>query len=195
MSPADDIVRAVEPVARCLTALGVAHYIGGSVASSALGISRTTLDVDLVADLLEEHVAPFVAALRDEYYVSEEAVRDAVDRRSCVNLVHLATMLKVDVFVAKRGPFDRSSLARATPMVIEPGTRPLPVCSPEDVVLSKLAWFRAGGEVSERQWRDVLGVLRVRAGSLDADYLAKWSVVLGVADLMRRAQDEAGARS
>jgi hypothetical protein len=191
VNASDDIVRAVEPVLRCLARLGVAAYIGGSVASSASGVARSTLDVDVVADLLPEHVAPFAAALREDYYVEEEAVREAVRRRSCVNVVHFATMLKVDLFVAKRDPFDRSALARARPAALGPEAPAFPLASAEDVALHKLLWFRMGGEVSERQWGDVLGVLRVQAGALDAAYLDRWAAVLGVTDLLRRARDEA----
>jgi hypothetical protein len=194
VNSSDDIVRAVEPVLRCLERLGVAAYIGGSVASSASGVARSTLDVDVVADLLEVHVAPFSAALRHDYYVEEEAVREAVRRRSCVNVVHFATMLKVDIFVAKRDPFDRSALARARPAPLGPEAPAFPLASAEDVALHKLLWFRMGGEVSGRQWGDVLGVLRVRGGALDTAYLDRWAAVLGVTDLLRRARDEAGWR-
>jgi hypothetical protein len=154
-------------------------------------VARSTLDVDVVADLAEEHVAPFVAALRDDYYVEEGAVREAVRRRSCANVIHLATMLKVDVFVAKREPFDRSALARARPAPLIAGGPELPLASPEDVVLHKLRWFRMGGEVAGRQWSDVLGVLRVQGGALDAGYLDRWAVALGVVDLLARARGEA----
>ena len=56
----------------------------------------------------------------------------------------------------------------------------------EDVVLAKLEWFRLGGEVSERQWRDILGVLKTQRDSLDIAYLQHWAKALAVADLLER---------
>ena len=110
------------PVVTAFERLGVAYLIGGSVASSALGVPRATLDVDLVADLRAEHVSPLVADLRDSYYVSEELIRDAIRRRSSFNVVHLPTMLKVDVFVLRERAFDQLSFARRRPDTIDEGT-------------------------------------------------------------------------
>jgi hypothetical protein len=66
------------------------------------------------------------------------------------------------------------------------------VASAEDTVLTKLEWYRMGSEVSERQWRDVLGVLKVQAERLDLAYLRRWAAALGVADLLEQALSQAG---
>lgn len=194
MSAPSDLVRALTPVADALESLGVAYYVGGSMASSARGIARASLDVDLVADLGDAHRAPLLARLRPAYYVSEEAIEEAVRERSSFNVIHLETMLKVDIFVAKGRPFDRDALARARlERLEEEATRTFPVASEEDVVLSKLAWYRLGGERSERQWTDVLGVIRMAGPSLDTTYLDRHAESLGVGDLLKRARFEAGA--
>ncbi len=181
-------------VVRVLEGLEVEYLVGGSVASSVFGVPRATLDVDLVADLREGHVAGFVGAIQDGFYVDPDAVRDAVCRRASFNVIHLATMLKVDVFVLKPDPLSRSAMARRRRLDL-PGTPPaaIEVASPEDIVLQKLHWYRLGEGVSERQWRDVLGVLRVQAGRLDEEYLRRWAPGLGVADLLARALVEAAA--
>jgi hypothetical protein len=186
---AADILAAMQPIADTFERLGVRYYVGGSVASSARGVPRASLDVDMAAELHPEHVAPFVAALQGPYYLAEERVRDAVAARRSFNAIHLATMMKVDVFVSRERPFDRSAFDRLTPEVLDPlgAARGYPIPRAEDVVLLKLEWFRAGGESSERQWADVLGVIRVAGAALDRRYLARWAPELGVSDLLDRA--------
>ena len=188
-----DVVRAVEPVIAALVRMGVPYYVGGSVASSAYGMARTTLDVDLVADLLPEHVGALARRLEDNYYLDEATMADAVRRRSSFNLIHLDTLIKVDVFSVKRDEYGRVSLGRRREDCLDEsyGARRLFLSSPEDVILNKLDWFRQGGGVSERQWNDTIGVLKVQAGRLDLDYLRHWAAALGLADLLERALDEA----
>jgi hypothetical protein len=188
---ASDLTVALTPVLDVLAALGVRHYVGGSVASSVHGVPRASIDADVVADLLPEHVAPLVERLQGAYYVDEGRVRDAVEARRSFNAIHLATMFKVDVFAAKRRPYDLEALRRARPEALEdaPGAHVAPVATAEDTILAKLEWFRAGGEVSERQWSDVMGVLR--ASTVDGEYLSRWAVALGVADLLARAREAA----
>jgi hypothetical protein len=186
------LLAALGPVLDALEALGVRHYVGGSLASSAHGVPRASIDADLLADLQPGDVTRFVTALEDRYYVSQDRVRDAVDRRASFNLIHLTTMLKIDIFVAKDRDFDRRALdrARAEPLEAE-GGRTVPLASAEDIVLAKLEWYRKGGEVSERQWSDVLGVLRTGGEQLDLRYLRELATDLAVSDLVERALAEA----
>lgn len=188
-----ELLAALGPVLRVLADLGVRHFVGGSIASSAHGVARASVDGDVVAELESPHVARFVAELRDAYYVPEERIRDAVARRASFNLIHLESMLKVDVFVSRDRPFDRRAFERSRPASIGgPDGPTLPVSSPEDVVLAKLEWYRKGGEVSERQWTDVIGVLQVMGSSLELRYLRHGAVELGVGDLLQRALEQAG---
>jgi len=187
-----DLLAALVPVLEALGNLGVRHFVGGSIASSAHGVARASVDADVVAELGPAHVAPLIAALRETYYVPEERIRDAVARRASFNVIHLDTMLKVDVFVSRDRPFDRRAFERSLPASIEgTGGATLPVSSAEDVVLAKLEWYRRGGEVSDRQWTDVQGVLRATAGALDLPYLRRGAAELGVGDLLHRALEEA----
>lgn len=187
-----DLLAALTPFLRTLRHLGVRHLIGGSIASSAHGVARSSVDADVVAELGPAHVGPFVAALRDTYYLSEQRVRDAVARKASFNLIHLETMLKVDVFVSRDRPFDRRALERAGPTAVETSDGiPLPVASAEDIVLAKLEWYRRGGETSERQWSDVIGVLRASAHTVDVPYLRRGAIELQVADLLDRALEQA----
>ena len=152
---------------------------------------RSTLDVDIVADMRLEHIQPLVAALSPEFYADDEMMMDAIERHSSFNLIHYETSFKVDVFIPKPRPFDQMQLERrALAAITTDPERSLYVTSPEDVILSKLEWYRMGGEVSDRQWRDILGVLKTKAGGIDLDYLRQWAKELKVSDLLERALTE-----
>ena len=189
-----DILAATTPVVEALEAAGASYRIGGSVASSVHGIARATLDVDLVTDLGTGQVDAFMQGLGDAYYVDREMILDAVRRRSCFNVIHLATMLKVDLFVVKDDPFHRESFRRAKLDTLEDvdGARTFCISTPEDIILHKLAWYRMGECVSERQWRDAVGVIKVQGDALDLGYLRRWASDLHLVDLLDRALSEGG---
>lgn len=180
-------------VTQTLEQLGIPYAVGGSLASSLHGVMRSTLDVDIVADMRLEHIPPLVSALSQEFYADDEMMRDAIEHHSSFNLIHYETAFKVDIFIRKARAFDQMQLDRRKTSIIS--TEPeqsVYVTSPEDTILAKLEWYRMGGEVSDRQWRDILGVMKTRAGELDLDYLKKWAKDLNVADLLERALNEAG---
>lgn len=180
-------------VTQTLEQMGIPYAIGGSLASSLHGVMRSTLDVDIVADMRLEHIPPLVAALSKEFYADDEMMRSAIEHHSSFNLIHYETAFKVDIFIRKTRAFDAMQLERRRTSVI--ATNPdqsVYVTSPEDTILAKLEWYRMGGEVSDRQWRDILGVLKTRAGDLDIEYLKKWANELRVTDLLQRALKEAG---
>jgi hypothetical protein len=191
VSDVDDLVAALEPVATALGRLGVGFYVGGSVASTYHGAIRSTMDVDLVCELRPEQVAAFVAAFGPECYVSEPAVRDAVERRSCFNVIHLPTAFKVDVFVSRGRPFDVAAMSRAAPQPLG-GDRPLavPIATAEDSIIAKLEWYRLGDEASERHWDDVSRLVALLGDSLDVEHMRRMAGSLGVGDLLERLLTE-----
>ncbi|MBX7235657.1 MAG: hypothetical protein K1X65_14820 [Caldilineales bacterium] len=178
-------------VVEALESLGVSYVIGGSLASTLHGMARATLDSDLVADLQLQHVKSLVALLHDRFYIDESAAREAIQLHRSFNIIHLPTMFKVDIFIPKQRAFDQAQLSHRVMHRVstEPG-RSIYVSSPEDTILAKLEWYRLGGEVSERQWRDVVGIVSVQGDRLDWDYLRRAASQLGVADLLEKLAAE-----
>ena len=191
--PVADALEATLVVAEILERLGVPYLVGGSLASSVHGIPRATQDADVVADLRIEHVDSLVAALGDGWYADGDMIRDAVRRRACFNIVHLATMFKVDVFVLTGSREQQREMQRRVRMTLgeDPG-REVFVASPEDVVLMKLDWYRLGEGASDRQMRDVIGVIQVQGGALDMEYLRESAREMDLVDLLEKAVEEAG---
>jgi hypothetical protein len=180
-------------VARVLEELGVPYFVGGSLASSYHGIPRATQDADLIAALRPEHVAPLVARLREEFYVDDGRARQAIERQSSFNVIFLPTMFKVDLFVLRDEPHAREEMARRQPLPVEEST--VPFASAEDTLLHKIGWYRLGGGISERQWYDALGILKVQGDRLDHDYLRRWAEELDLSELLAKAVDDAAVGS
>jgi len=177
-------------VVDALNKIGVRYLLGGSLASSLHGIPRATNDVDMVAELADEHVEPLVETLSGDFYIDADMIREAIRRRGSFNIIHLSTMMKVDVFILRGDPHSTTELERR--QLKQVGGRELAVAAAEDIVLEKLRWFRLGQGVSDRQWNDVLGVLKIQGEDLDTAYLRTWADDMGVGDLLDRAFDEAG---
>ena len=184
----------IRPFVEVLDESGIPYYIGGSVASSVFGIARSTLDVDIVAALTGDHVAALVKKLEAVYFISEAGMKEAIEQESSFNLVHLETMMKIDVFILKARAFDQAAFRRRRkdPLDSENLQSTYYVGSPEDIVLAKLEWYRKGGKRSERQWNDVLGVLKVQGESIDCVYCNKWARRLGLTQLLDAAIRESG---
>lgn len=175
--------------------LDVPYMVGGSLASSTYGTPRLTQDVDLVADLPSSKAGAFAARLGDDFYCDTQSIRDAVRHKRSFNILHPKTAWKFDVFTVKDSVFSRGAFARRIERSLAGSAgKKFWVCTPEDVILEKLMWFKSGGEVSERQWGDILGVLKLSARRLDHAYLARWAESLGVFELLQRAQAEAHSK-
>jgi hypothetical protein len=189
----EEALKVVLEVTRPLDELGVPYVVGGSLASSLHGVPRTTQDADLVADLRPVHIQAFVDAISRSFYISPERVAQAVSRRSSFNLVHHGTGIKVDVFLLKADPMSLQEMIRRRIFPV-PGLSgvSLQFASAEDTILQKLHWYQLGNRVSERQWTDVLGVLKIQRKNLDFEYLKEWAAHLEVEDLLRQAYEDAG---
>ena len=179
----DPVAIAVDVGAR-LERFGIAWVTGGSIASSMHGEPRATDDVDLVVALRTRHVKSLVRSLALDYYIDEDAVRAAVQAAGSFNAVHFDSSIKADFFVAGDDAFEAERLAHRQRVDMAAGL--LYVDSAEHTILRKLEWYRRGGETSERQWRDVLAIVRLQTDRLDRNRLRHWAEHLGVTDLIRR---------
>ena len=187
-----EINQAIKLFIKTLERLNVPYYIGGSIASSVYGIARATMDVDLVSELKQEHVKYLVQSLSKDYFIDENMILDAIKNKTSFNLIHLATMMKIDVFISTERKFDKISLERRKKDKISNESDSVQVFlrSAEDTILSKLEWYKTGGLISERQWKDIIGVIKVQGDLLDKNYLMKWAEELGVKDLLEKALEE-----
>jgi hypothetical protein len=180
-------VNPLRPVSEALRALNLQFVVIGSVASGARGIPRYTEDVDLVVRISPFHADRLAAARGKEWYVEPQQVRDAIRAGRAFNVIHMFSGWKVDLFPAQT-EFHESELRRATmtPVILDGEAFECPVSAPEDVLLAKLCWYKEGGQVSDRQWRDIGGVIATNP-NLDMEYLRLWAARLRVTDLLEKA--------
>jgi hypothetical protein len=171
---------------RILEQLGLRYFVTGSVATIFFGEPRFTNDIDIVVDLPPNRIPELCGIFPSEdFYISEEAVRRAVARKSQFNVIHPASGLKVDVMVPSEDAFNRSRFARARRLMPAPDYDAV-FASPEDVILKKLEYHREGG--SDKHLRDIAGVLKISGDQLDLSYLAEWSSRLVLADLWEKVR-------
>ena len=178
-------------VAELLERLGIPYHVGGSIASSAHGMYRASADIDVVIDPTSTQLEALACALEPAFYVSRSAMAEALSSRCTFNAIHDETSFKIDFFIKGTAPFDDEELRRSIRQEVgDERGRAVLLKSPEDTILRKLEWFRRGGEVSERQWQDVLSILAAARGQLDENHLDRWAVELAIADLLDRARKE-----
>ena len=181
-----DFAQALQALLGALDRSAIPYLIGGSMASGIHGIHRTSLDAGLLADIGVAQAAELVRQLRAGFYADMEVISEALRCGRSFNLIHFASSYKFDIFPLSSDPFQQSQFSRREirDLTIGAVTLAVPVSTAEDTLLVKLAWYRAGGEVSERQWNDVRGILAVQRDSLDRDYLRHWAIHLKVDDLL-----------
>lgn len=184
-------IQAAALVTMTLDQLNIPYFLGGSFASIVHGHVRTTQDADIIADIRQINVSKLIESLKDDFYLDEIAIKKAVQKRGSFNIIHRQSIFKIDIFIPKNRPFEKSQFARATRHSLDETSKiNAVIASAEDILLAKLEWFRLGGEVSEQQWRDALGILKVQGEMLDHKYLRHWASKLGISDLMEKLLQE-----
>ncbi len=180
-------IELVQQIAALFDELAIPYALGGSVASSLFGEPRSTVDVDVAIDLAVESEDRLLESLQGEFYVPLDSARLAIRTRSSFNVLGAEAAAKVDVFVLGDGLLDRMQIERRVWVPLFGEGSGVWVTSPEDQVLRKLDWFRLGGRVSDRQWRDVVGLLTIQANSLDFEYMRSCASELGLTELLDAA--------
>ena len=185
----------VRHMAEIFDDLGVKYALGGSLASSLLGEPRSTVDVDMAVALDVAAGEALLELLGATFYIPIEAARAAIREHSSFNVIETAHALKVDLFVLGDGLLDRNQIERRVLIPIPGAPNGIWISSAEDQVLRKLDWFRQGGSVSDRQWRDEVGILRIHAEAMDLDYLMATATEVGLAVNVLEALRESGYES
>ena len=173
--------------------LDIPYHVGGSLASSVHGIPRQTNDVDLVADIPLSLATTLEQRLKDHFYIDADMIRRAVRTSRSFNLVHFGTGFKVDIFALGQNAFDYSEFSRHALHHLDELSRSLMVKSPEDTILRKLEWYQLGGGTSDRQWNDLLGIVKTQGSRLDQEYLHQWAPQLGVAEFLEKLLQESAS--
>ena len=188
-----DILSALTPVIEAFEQLSISYYIGGSVASSIYGMARATMDVDIVADIKKQHVSKLKEKLDEKYYIDEDMILRAINNLSSFNLIYFETAIKIDVFIYKDEPHQRKAIERKVKDKFDDELDfEYYFSAPEDIIIAKLRWFEQGNRISERQWLDILGVIKVQGEKLDIRYLKTWTQELGLFELLEKALNESG---
>lgn len=186
------LIESIVLVVEVLENLNIPYFIGGSVASSAHGRPRATMDVDMVVDLSHDKVPIFCEVIASSFYVEKGAVVEAVEQRSSFNLLNFETMMKIDIFVTKDREFERDQFKRSKKDTIvseELNSPSFYFCSPEDSILAKMEWYKLSNKTSDRQKSDIIGIIAVNKDKLDFNYIKKhvkkmnleevWKEILG----------------
>lgn len=188
-----EMLSALQPVVNALEKFSIPYYVSGSIASSIYGMPRATMDIDIVADVKLHHISLLRHELEKSYYIDEDMIKEAIQNSSSFNLIHLETVIKIDVFIFKDIPYHQNALERKIKDTLEDDDMKTEFyfSSPEDIIISKLQWYELSGKASERQWLDVIGVIKVQGDSLDKNYLQVWSKKLGILELLKNAFSDA----
>lgn len=171
-----------------LERLDIPYMLVGSFASNYWGRPRFTHDADMVLEIPVAKAALLASALEADFYAPAFVIEEAIAKRSHFNAIHLESSFKVDFWVRSDEPYAREAFERRRQVTMF--GRPVWVHSPEDVILSKLRWYKMS-PVLDRQLQDALEVYEIQEPDLDQDYLNRWADRLSVADLLARIRAEA----
>ncbi len=176
-------------VVKVLEEAGIDYMITGSIASSFYGEPRSTQDIDVVVVIEKSKAKQLIKAFPSpDYYLTEESIFEAIEFKNMFNLLEAEHGGKVDFWILKEEPFDRSRFSRRN--IEEINELKIQVSSAEDTILAKLNWAELSGG-SEKQFGDSLRVYEVQYQNLDSDYLESWVKKLNLAEIWKRLKKEA----
>jgi hypothetical protein len=187
--PEEALLRLLEGLDR----LDMPYMVGGTAASSVHGVWRATNDIDSVVLLTSERIDDFIEEFAADFYVDKDQILQALRFRRAFNIIHLTSAYKFDIFPLTDDRFQQQQFARRryeNAAVFGGQSIEIAVATPEDVILSKLVWYKKGGQVSDQQWNDILGVVTMQQQSLDRAYMQEWARHLSVEDLLEAALTE-----
>jgi len=163
--------------------LQIRYFITGSIASMFYGEPRFTNDIDVVADIKEEHIPGLLKLFpEDEFYLSGDAIRDAIVNQYQFNIIHPASGLKIDIVISKEDDFNKSRfnrLKRVSPIEETHAN----LASPEDVIITKMKYYKEGE--SEKHLRDITSILKISGDNIDRNYIESWVKKFDLLDIWK----------
>lgn len=193
-----ELLAVMLPARRALEDLRVSYYLGGSIASSLHGMQQLAQDIDLVVDLGEPTLPALFAVLRQHYLFDEAEARKAVRARTSFPLIHLGSLMKVDVILPKHEAFDAFMLKLIRGYTLDERYSPIQLASATEMILFKVQRYqrdehsRTDGMQDDAEWNNLLSMLKVQGPDLDLALLAEWADKLGVMETWHRALADAG---
>lgn len=183
----------LEKIVSVLERLNIPYLVTGSVAAMAYGEPRLTNDIDIVAGITYSHIPDLVAAFpAEEYYLSDEKIREAVQHQGQFNIIHPSSGLKVDIVIRRDSPFDASRFARIR-RIPPAESYEANFAAPEDVIIKKMEYYQSGG--SEKHLRDITGILKISGPEIDRQYISEWAQRLGLVEIWEAVQKRLEALS
>jgi hypothetical protein len=189
-----DMLLVLRSIADILEKQHITYYIGGSLASSLYGMQQLAQDIDLVVASASFQISALIADMRLDYLIDETAIYNAVRNHTSFSMLHLETLLKVDVIIPQDNLFEQQANQRRQWHTLDKDSRLFPVSSPEDIVLVKLKHHQQTGTVPDDQWNDILGVLKVQGPHVNLTYMKQWAGHLNITNLLKQAGDDAGLK-
>jgi hypothetical protein len=193
-----DLLAAISPAVSIFHERGVLCYLGGSVASSLYGMQQMAQDIDLVVDLRHCSVLSLYAALAQHYLVDEQATRQTMRMPTSFSLLHLDSLMKIDVVIPTFDAFDTAMRPLVPEYVLDERYPPLRVASVYEMILFKLQRYHyheqahPDGLMDDAEWNDIVGMLKVQGPCLDPALLQWWVKRLDLAMVWQRAKADAG---
>ncbi len=196
-----DLSAILFPVMQALHEVGVSSYIGGSIASSIHGMQQSASDIDLV--LIQQgptvhSVTSALATLKDHYLVEPEEIIRACSEGTSLSLIHIGTLMKIDLILSHTPGFDEAMQARVSPLLIDDRYAPFPVASALEMAVWKLVRcakelaVSSRGIINDAEWNDLLGILKIQGTTLDIAQLTAWAQALNAEHLLPQALEDAG---
>lgn len=196
-----DLLTVMLPARCALEDLHVPYYLGGSIASSLHGLQQLAQDIDLIVDLDEQTLPSLCSALGQHYLLDEDEAQEAVREHRPVPLIHLDSLMKVDVIYPKQEAFTLSMRPHIRGYTLDKHSPLISLASATEMLLFKVQRYRrdeqarTDGMQDDAEWNDILGMLKVQGPDLDLPLLEEWAGSLGITDTWQRALMDAGLRA
>jgi len=164
-----DLVSLLKIVVERLDKAEIPYMISGGIAVSYWGFPRTTHDIDVVIEAKKEDEEKIFSLFKKDFYVSPEAIEDAIERRFTFNIIHLKSGTKVDFWLLKNDPFGTAEFRRKLKKQIF--GKEISIISPEDLILCKLLGYKE--TKSTRRLEDAESILKT--SKIDLEYIKDWA--------------------